>query len=97
MPDDFSSKVTPGSGQDGRYTLDDIHSAVYGATTETTMSEAWDKVQEAARALKEALDKAAHTSPAEAASHTVDLTKHVLDTAHRNIDQACDWVKKQVS
>jgi hypothetical protein len=60
------------------------------------MSEAWDKVQEAAKALKEALDKAVHTSPADAAQSTVDLTKHVLDTAHQNIDSAVDWVKRQV-
>lgn len=61
------------------------------------MSEsAWDKVHEAATALKDAMNKAAHTSPAEAASGTLDLTKHVLDTAGRNIDSAIEWVKRQV-
>lgn len=63
------------------------------------MSEAWDKVQEAAKALKEALDRAAHTGAEkahDAARDTVDLTKHVLDTAGKNIDNAVDWVKRQV-
>lgn len=59
------------------------------------MSEAWDAVQKAAQALKDALDKAAHTSPADVAHGTVDLTKHVLDTAGKNIDNAVDWVKRQ--
>jgi hypothetical protein len=66
---------------------------------ENHMSEAWDKVQEAAKALKEALDIAAKASAekASAVAHdTTDLTKHVLDTAHRNIDSAVDWVKRQV-
>ncbi len=64
------------------------------------MSEAWDKVQEAAKALKEALDKATKTGVEKAsdvAHDTTDLTKHVLDTAHKNIDNAVDWVKRQVS
>jgi hypothetical protein len=60
------------------------------------MSEAWDKVQEAAQALKEAMDKAAQAG-ADATAGAVSVTKHVLDTAHRNIDSAVEWVKQEVS
>jgi hypothetical protein len=64
------------------------------------MSEAWDKVQEATQALKEALDKAVHSGSAaagEAAKETTALTKHVIDSTHHNIDNVIEWCKRQVS
>ena len=73
--------------------------ALAGAGTEAgggDMSEAWDKVQAAAQALKDALNKAAHTSPADAATGAADATKHVLDRAGESIDTALDWAKDKI-
>lgn len=71
------------------------------------MSEAWDKVNAAAQALKDALDKAAHTSPADVASGVAsgaaqvgkgasEMTKNVVEAAKRHIDNALDWVKRGI-
>jgi hypothetical protein len=42
------------------------------------------------------MDKAVHTSPADAAEAAKQRAAEAMDVTHRNIDQAVAWLKRQV-
>ena len=54
---------------------------------------AWQHVQDAAQALKDAVDRAAHTSPADVAEATKQGVNAVVNKTHESCDALVDWVR----
>ena len=56
----------------------------------------WQAAKDAAEQLKEALNRAAHTSPADVADNVASGTQHVVHQTLGNLDNFINWCNSKV-